>query len=267
VADFTQRLANLPTFLLVLGFAAIGVGMVIAADTVLRARLHAQSRAEAGRTAAVMLGVLANIYAVLIAFVIVQGWTNLQQAQTYVDAQATALTQIRENTKVLDRTDEVPIDNALDDYAKSVLTHDFPSMEENGTRSPVTTALLDDLFKSVRRVKPQGREQVAFYDQTVDRLDNIVEARQAAVSASDGSLPSPLYVLLALGGIVVIVMACALNSEHRRSHLLIVGSIACVIAFMLAIVVGFDHPFTGGIAVDDRPIRTFLLEPTFDPQP
>ena len=116
MADFTQRLASLPTFLLVLAFAAIGVGVVILADTILRSRLHEKSRAEAGRTAAVMLGVLANIYAVLIAFVIVQGWSNLQQAQTYVDAQATALTQIRENTKVLDRTDEVPIDNALDDY-------------------------------------------------------------------------------------------------------------------------------------------------------
>jgi hypothetical protein len=267
VADFTQRLAGLPTFLLVLGFAAVGIGVVILADTILRSRLHEKSRAEAGRTAAVMLGVLANIYAVLIAFVIVQGWSNLQQAQTYVDAQATALTQIRENTKVLDRTDEVPIDNALDDYARSVLTHDFASMEENGTRSPITTARLDDLFRSIRLVKPEGHAQTAFYDQTVSRLDNIVEARQSAVTASDGSLPGPLYVLLALGGLVVVVMACALNSEHRKSHLIIVGSIACVIAFMLAIVVSFDHPFTGGIAVTDRPIKTFLIEPTFDPQP
>jgi hypothetical protein len=40
-----------------------------------------------------------------------------------------------------------------------------------------------------------------------------------------------------------------------------------VIAFMLAVVVSFDHPFTGGIAVTDRPIKTFLIEPTFDPQP
>jgi hypothetical protein len=265
LADFTQRLASLPTFLLVLGFAAIAVGVVILADTFLRSRLHDKSRAEAGRTAGVMLGVLANIYAVLIAFVIVQGWTNLQQAQTYVDSQATALTQIRENAKVVDRTDEVPIDDALNDYAQSVLTHDFPSMEENGTRSPITTARLDDLFRSIRLVKPEGHAQVAFYDQTVDRLDNIVEARQAAVTASDGSLPAPLYVLLALGGLVVIVMACALNSEHRKSHLLIVGSIACVIAFMLAIVVGFDHPFSGGISVNDRPIKSFLLEPTTDP--
>jgi hypothetical protein len=260
VGDVSQRLAGLPILLLFLGIAAIGVGIVILADTVMRARLHAKSRAEAGRTAAVMLGVLANIYAVLIAFVIVQGWSNLQQAQGYVDAQATALTQIRENAKVLNSQDEGTINRALDAYARSVLTNDFPSMEENGTRSPVTTARLDALFTSVRLVKPEGHAQIAFYDQTVDRLDNIVEARQSAVTASDGSLPGPLYLLLAVGGIIVIVMACALNSEHRKSHLLIVGSIACVIGFMLAIVVSFDHPFTGSIAVNDRPIRTFIVE-------
>ncbi len=265
MADFTQRLAGLPIILLVLGFAAIGIGIVILADTILRSRLHAKSRAEAGRTAAVMLGVLANIYAVLIAFVIVQGWGNLQEAQSYLDAQATALTQIRENTKVLGTGDEVTINHSLDAYASSVLTHDLPSMEDSGTRSPLTTARLDALFTSVRLVKPEGHAQIAFYDQTVDRLDNIVQARQSAVTASDGSLPTPLYLLLAIGGIVVVVMACALNSEHRKSHLLIVGSIACVIAFMLAIIVSFDHPFTGSIAVNDRPIKTFLVEPSFAP--
>jgi hypothetical protein len=263
VADFSQRLASLPILLLFLGIAAIGIGIVILADTILRSRLHEKSRAEAGRTAAVMLGVLANIYAVLIAFVIVQGWGNLQEAQTYVDAQATSLTQIRENAKVLNSKDEGTINHALDVYARSVLTNDFPSMEDNGTRSPVTTARLDALFTSVRLVKPEGHAQIAFYDQTVDRLDNIVEARQSAVTASDGSLPGPLYLLLALGGLVVIVMACALNSEHRKSHLIIVGSIACVIGFMLAIVVSFDHPFTGSIAVNDRPIKTFLVERSF----
>ena len=114
----------------------------------------------------------------------------------------------------------------------------------------------------MRNVTPKGTAQVAFYNQTVDRLDNLVLSRQAAVTASDGSLPSPLYLLLALGGLVVVVLACVLDSKHRRSHVIIVCSIAVVIAFMLAIVVSFDHPFTGDIAVSDRPIREFLLAPS-----
>jgi hypothetical protein len=190
----------------------------------------------------------------------VQGWSNLQEAQTYVDEQATALTQIRENTKVLEDRESRAVDAALQDYALSVLSHDFPSMEEHGRRSAVTTTRLDELFQSVRLVEPENPAQVAFYDQTVEKLDAIVSARQAAVTASDGSLPMPLYLLLGLGGIVIVVLACALDSKHRRSHLLIVCAIAVVIGLMLAIVVSFDHPFTGGIKVTDRPIESFLVE-------
>ena len=145
MSDLTTWLAELPAFVLVAGFALIGIALTLVVDVVLRRRMEAKTRTEAGRTAAIMLGVLANIYAVLIAFVIVQGWGNLHEAQTFVDAQATAMTEIRENTKVLGPLDAKPI------------------------------------------------------DQSLDRLDNLVLSRQAAVTASDGSLPAPLYLLLALG--------------------------------------------------------------------
>lgn len=262
MSDLTRWLAELPSFVLFVGFALIGITITLVMDAFFRRRMEDKTRTEAGRTAAIMLGVLANIYAVLFAFVIVQGWSNVQEAQTFVDAQATALTEIHENTELLDPSDAAPIDKALDAYARSVLRHDFPSMESDGHRSPVTTQALENLFAAVRAVEPEGAAQVAFYNQTVERLDDIVSARQASVTASDGSLPAPLYVLLALGGIVVIALACVLDSKHRRSHITIVCSIAVVIAFMLAIVVSFDHPFTGSIAVSDRPIREFLASPS-----
>jgi Protein of unknown function (DUF4239) len=262
MATLTQWLAELPMIVLFTGFAVIGIGLTIAVDMLFRRRLKDKTRTEAGRTAAIMLGVLANIYAVLIAFVIVQGWGNLQEAQTYVDAQATALTQIRQNSKVLGVDDSRPIDAALDRYARSVLHDDFPAMEKDGHRSPETTLALENLFATVRVVTPHGAAQNAFYRETVSRLDNLVESRQSAVTASQGTLPAPLYLLLALGGAVVVVLACVLDSKHRRSHVMIVCSIAVVIALMLAIVVSFDHPFTGDIAVSNRPIREFLVGPS-----
>ncbi|MGZ6972588.1 MAG: bestrophin-like domain [Acidimicrobiia bacterium] len=185
-----------------------------------------------------------------------------ERADRVVDAQATALTAIRENSKVLGPRDAAPINAALDRYALAVLHHDFPTMQEDGRSSPVATVTLQKLFAAVRAVTPEGTAQIAFYNQTVQKLDDIVDARQSAEEASDGSLPTPLYVLLALGGVVVVALACVLDSKHRRSHVIIVCSIAVVIAFMLAIVVSFDHPFTGSIAVSDRPIREFVAAPT-----
>jgi hypothetical protein len=261
VSDLTQWLARLPAWVLFTGFALFAIGLTLVIDAVLRRRVEDRARSQAGRTAAIMLGVLANIYAVLIAFVIVGGWDDLQVAQSYVDGQASAMTQIRENSYVLEPREAERIDRALTAYARSVIRHDFPAMEDEGRRSPLTTVELQRLFRTVRDAEPSGRAQEAFYDQTIQQLDRLVQARQSSVTASDGSLPTPLYVLLALGGVVVVALACTLEAEHRRSHIVIVCSIAVVISFLLALVVSFDHPFSGNIAVTDRPIKEFLTFP------
>lgn len=59
------------------------------------------TRALTGPTAAIMLTVLANLYAILIAFVIVQGWSNLGEAQSQVSREATALSELFEHSHAL----------------------------------------------------------------------------------------------------------------------------------------------------------------------
>jgi hypothetical protein len=40
-----------------------------------------------------------------------------------------------------------------------------------------------------------------------------------------------------------------------------VCAIAVVIALMLALVIGFDHPFSGGVSVSDAELKRFLAIP------
>lgn len=70
MSSFTSWLAALPSAVLFLGFAAFGVALTLVVDVIFRRRMEDKTRTEAGRTAAIMLGVLANIYAVLIAFML-----------------------------------------------------------------------------------------------------------------------------------------------------------------------------------------------------
>jgi hypothetical protein len=223
--------------------------------------MRAETRTDAARTAAIMLGVLANIFAVLMAFVVVEGWNDFQNAQADVDREATALATIEENTRTLHPEDYAEVRAALDRYASSVLEDEWGRMADGGDGSADTTRALQALFDRVKQITPGGETHQAFYAKTVDSLDTLVTARQSRVTASAGSLPVPLYLLLGFGGLVVVALACTLDAEDRRSHLIIVCSIAAVIGFMLALVVSFDHPFTGGVSVSDEALRRFLETP------
>jgi hypothetical protein len=60
VSSVTEWMANLPSLVLFLGFAAIGITITLLVDLFFRQRMRDKTRTEAGRTAAIMLGVLAK---------------------------------------------------------------------------------------------------------------------------------------------------------------------------------------------------------------
>ena len=86
MSSLTNWLADLPAAALYLGIAAAWLLITVVIEAGLRARVQGARREQTTRSATIMLGVLANIYAVLVAFVVVQSWANLQDAQNALNS-------------------------------------------------------------------------------------------------------------------------------------------------------------------------------------
>jgi hypothetical protein len=258
VSSLTTALNKLSAPLLYFFFAVAWVTLTIAVDVAMRRRIHPTTRTLAGPTAAIMLTVLANLYAILIAFVIVQGWNNLGDAQAQVGKEATALSEMFEDSHALAPAAARRIQDATRAYARSVLDDDWTSMADDRRPSPVTTRAFHRLGETLQAVELEGSEQPVFYQEAVARLNDVDGARESRLDAARGTLPTPLYLLLIAGGTAVVVLAAVLDSRHRRTHLLIVSIVAAIIGCNLALVVSFDHPFSGGVHVTKQPIVEVL---------
>jgi hypothetical protein len=258
VSFLTTQLNKLPSPVLYLLFATAWVGFTLVVDVAMRRRLHPTTRTLTGPTAAIMLTVLANLYAILIAFVIVQGWSNLGDAQAQVGREATALSEMFEDSHALPAPAATEIQDATRVYARSVLRDDWKSMADDRKPSPSTTRAFHELADTLRQVQLEGKDQPVFYQQAVARLNDVDGARQSRLDAARGTLPTPLYLLLVAGGAAVVVISAALDSRHRKGHLIIVSIVAAIIGCNLALVVSFDHPFSGGVHVTRQPIVEVL---------
>ncbi len=262
MSSLTTWLNRLPAPVLYVSFALAWAALTVVVDVVMRRRLGSTTRASTGPTAATMLTVLATLYAILIAFVIVQGWSNLGDAQSQVGKEATALVEMFEDTHALPPNAGHAIQTAERQYARSVLQDDWQSMAHDRKPSPVTTAAFHRLFDTVQSARAESRDEPAFYQEAVARLNDIAGARRARLDAARGTIPTPLYVLLIAGGVVVVIVAAVLDSRNRRAHLAIVGLVAMIIGLNLALIVSFDHPFTGSVHVTKEPIEEMLKTAT-----
>lgn len=251
-------LGTLPDGLVFVIFAAVAIGLTFLFDVVMRRCVAPETRQGASATASVTLQVTATIYAILIAFVIVDAYSQIGDSQAQVSAKAASLSVVFENSRAFPETGGGAVRDATLDYARSVVDRGIPKLVDTSDPDPETDRKLEALFRVVQRVEPATLSQRAAYQSMVDGLDEVVATRAKLLDAARPTIPGPLLLLLVVIGLVVMAVATLLDTQHRRSHLFILSALALVIWLTIALVVSLDYPFSGLIRVTDEPIREFI---------
>jgi hypothetical protein len=244
--------------LLFVTFAALAVGFNLALDGLMRRYVTPDVRGLIGPTAAVIVQVLATIYAVLVAFVIVTQYNQLRSANDQVAAKAAALTATTENSRVFPEAEGGRLRTAIDGYSRAVVDDAFPALARTGRPENIAGRELEAMFRALHDVRSTTPQESAAYAQSLERLDEVAETKAQIISASGETIPWPLVVLLVIMGITLLVVSTVLDTRHRRGHLLILSALALLVSLTLALVVSLNYPFDGILPISDSPIRRFL---------
>jgi hypothetical protein len=234
------------------------VAFNLAVDGVMRHFVTPEVRGRAGPTAGVTVQVIATIYAVLVAFVIVSEYSQLRSANDQVAAKAAELSAITENSRVFAEAEGHDLRVATTAYARAIVDQSFGDFARTSKPDALGDRKLEDIFRSLRSIHPVTAEENAAFNRTLDLLDDVVETRARIVNSAGETVPWPLVVLLAVMGVTVILVSNLLDTRHRRSHLLITSALALVVSLTLALVVSLNYPFDGILPISDDPIRQFL---------
>jgi uncharacterized membrane protein HdeD (DUF308 family) len=244
--------------LLFLTFAVVGVTFNLVLDAVMRRFVSPEVRHRAGPTAAVTVQVLATIYAVLVAFVIVNEYSQLRSANEQVADKAADLSAMYENSRIFPTAEGDRLRRAVTVYARTIVDHSFPRLAESQTPDRLADVQIERIFSTIRAIHPTSDDQTASYNRTLDLLDGVVETRARLVNAAGETVPWPLVFMLAIMGLAVLVVSTVLDTQHRKSHVFILTALALLVSLTLALVVSMNYPFDGILPIGDEPLRNFL---------
>ncbi len=68
-------------------------------------------------------------------------------------------------------------------------------------------------------------------------------------------LPDLLLIVIAITSLGLIAAVSALDTQHRRWHLVFTVALTFIVALNLALVISLDRPFDGAAKVSDAPMR------------
>lgn len=133
-------------------------------------------------------------------------------------------------------------------YARVVVNEEWPLMER-GKVSPKAWAILDEIRDSMQSVDPSTPAQQVLYEQGLQQVSDLADARGERLLDAEVGLPAILWVVLIIGGVEVVGFTYLFGLQSTTVHVLMVASLTLVTALVLFTVAALDYPFKGDVRI------------------
>ncbi|GAA5024060.1 hypothetical protein GCM10025734_82040 [Kitasatospora paranensis] len=173
--------------------AVVAVGgtvlLAVAGSVLLRRRYPSLARGEHNDMVGVTLGMFGAIYGIILAFVIVTLWTQLEASQTIVASEASDAALITRDATAFPASVRTDLDAAMSGYVHTVVEEQWPLMRAGNPSYGATETHLQTAFQVLQAYDPKGQAEQVFYQQAVDHLDDVASQRRARITMARQELP------------------------------------------------------------------------------
>ena len=257
---------DVPIWLLLIAVVGAIVGLVLLLVWLTRRLVPAVTEGFDAEVASQMLGVVAALFGLLFAFIIVIAYQNFSDAQGNVSDEADALGAIVRDSGALPPPERDRVHDAVGAYVRTVVDEEWPRMRRGEDSARAWTAV-DGMYRALQGVEPGSPRVEAFYDDSVRQLNSALVARRNRLDDVAGGLPWAIGALLLVGSVVTVGYAVLVGSRSFWFHAIGACAIALVVGMSLVVLVTLIYPFSGDLSIDPGPFRTGSLAEFFTPSP
>ena len=256
---FRSVVDEVPAPVLVLVVVGGTVGIVLLGVWAVRRWVPATRDGFDSEVSSQVLGVVASLFGLLLAFVIVIEFEAFNAASDDVQTEADDLAAIVRDSYAFDPHGGARIRSAIGKYVRVVSDEEW-SLMRHGDESSAAWRSIDEVFGAMQAYTPGSASQSAFYDDSVRHLNSVLESRSNRLSASDGDdLPALVAALILVGAIVILGYATLVGSRSTAFHAIGAGAIAVVVGFSLVVLLCLQFPFSGNLAISSQPFKEGAL--------
>jgi hypothetical protein len=252
----------------VLMLAAVGLtfGVVVLAVWLVRRTVPATREGFHAEISAPMLGVVAALFGLLLAFVIIIAYENFLETSADVSREADSLASLVRDSAAFAEPEGDRVRDAVGNYVRAVVDEEWERMHD-GSDSPRSLSALDGVFAALQSVEPRSPGATGFFDDSVRQLNDALKARRDRLEAARGGLPFEMAALILFSSFVIVGYAVLVGSPNFWFHVLGPAAIAIVVAFSLLVLLDLSYPLSGDVTIDPEPFQSGVLAQFFEPSP
>lgn len=221
--------------------------IAVAVHSIVQRRSDYQKLSQHNEVAGFLLSVVGVMYAVVLGFIVIVVWERYSATQGFVQDEVAAFSDVYRLADALPAATRASARNRLVAYVDGVLHDEWPEMSRGIAPGP--SPLLEDVAHEVDFVHPSNEGQSNVQQVTMRELQVLFDARRHRTAQATPSVPPILWFALVAGGIVTLGFTFFFGTANGRAQLLMTAALAAMIALLFMVIVEFNAPFSGPVAV------------------
>lgn len=205
--------------------------------------------------------IIGVLYSVILGFIVINVQNRYNQTEETIHTEVTMLSDLYRDADYLPPNSHDHIRSALRKYVDYVIQIEWkdPGSQKNRLGSQ---KILRDLWNSYYSVDLQDAKMRIWYQQSISKLDQLMNARLARQFSAKEHLGGMMWSLLIIGAVITIGFMFFFGLENIHSQMLMTALLAGYLSFMLYLVFSLDHVFTGPKAIQSEIFEQAIV--TFD---
>ena len=188
------------------------------------------------------LGMLGALYSIILGFTVVNVQDRYNKAFETVQTEAITLVDLYREASLF--TEKETIRKSLRDYVDYVIREEWVFLKKHMIH-PHTYKFIAKIWNAYYSVDLSDQREQIWYQESINRLNNFLDARLAKHFSSSNHLGSMMWTLLIFGGLINICLLLFFSFESAKNQRLIVALPVAYLAFMLNMVYSLDNVFQG----------------------
>jgi hypothetical protein len=244
---FTSLLIVVPSVLLSL--AALWIVRRLVSPSALR-----KHHDVAGYTFSI-IGVL---YSVILGFTVINVQERYNAAVETIHTEATMVADLYRDAVYFDEMSRSAIRESLRKYVHYVIQEEWDLQSKKIWNYDADTTL-QRLWQAYETIDIQNEKTRIWYEQTIGKLDRLMNARLSREFYSWEHLSSMMWAVLLVGGLITICFMCLFGLENLRMQMFMTTLLSGYLSFMLFLVFSLDHVFQGAPHLQPKAFQEVLV--------
>ena len=254
----TDFLYSHPTWMIGLLIIGIWTGLSILGLFIFNRKVDVHLRHKDTETVGLTYAIVAVVYAVLIALIVVDVFEAFEKSDGIATAESNKLSNLMLDSAGLPPAMAAELRSDINKYIDIVVKSEWPNQQkgklENAVFEPGWTVLAH-MSTELAVYEPTTMGQNVDKAEMLRALNDLIKSRRSRILAAGEHLPNVVWTILLLGGVVSVVYTYLFGARTFGIHVAITGLIAATIALVFVLIVTLDYPFRGEVSVSSDAFR------------